>query len=99
MCTYNISIEDTLVEQLRPAIGSEGDVGGWVQRQVELAVLRHVRQLRTHNDRQDSMQRLLDFAAADPSTVTLADLEGILPAPQTPIEDLRDEYVSEKYGI
>ena len=97
MCTYNISIEDTLVEQLRPAIGPEGDVSGWVQRQVELAVLRHVRQLRTHNERQDSMRRLLDFAAADPSTVTLADLEGLLPAPQTPIEDLRDAYVVDKY--
>lgn len=47
----------------------------------------------------EALQRLMDFAAADPKTITLNDLAGILPAPQTSIEDLRDEYIREKYGV
>lgn len=99
MCTYSISIEDTLIEQLRPVIGSDSDVNDWMQRQVELVVLRYVQQHKSRSKRQDSLQRLLDLASADPSTITLSDLEGILPAPQTSIEDLRNEYLSEKYGV
>ena len=48
---------------------------------------------------QVTLQRLMDFAAADPKTITLNDLAGILPAPQTLIEELRDEYIREKYGV
>ena len=47
----------------------------------------------------ETLQRLMDFAAADPKTITLNDLAGILPAPQTLIEELRDEYIREKYGV
>lgn len=47
----------------------------------------------------ETFQRLMDFAAADPKTITLNDLAGILPAPQTLIEELRDEYIREKYGV
>lgn len=47
----------------------------------------------------EALQRLMDFAAADPKTITLNDLAGILPAPQTSIEELRDEYIREKYGV
>ena len=97
MCT--ITIEDNLVEQLRPVLGTDSDVKDWMQRQVELAVLQYVQQLQSRSMRQDALQRLLDFASADPNTITLGDLEGILPATQASFDDLRDEYISEKYGI
>lgn len=48
---------------------------------------------------QEHIQRLMDLAAADPKTITLNDLAGILPVPQTSIEELRDECIREKYGV
>jgi hypothetical protein len=99
MCTYSISIEDNLIEQLRPTLGTDKDVNGWMQRQVELAVLQYVQQLKYRSKRQDSIQRIIAISEADGSTVSLRDLEGILPDPQTSFEDLRDEYINEKYGV
>ena len=99
MCTYNISIEDTLIEQLRPTLGADSDVNDWMQRQIELAVLRCIQQHKNRSKRQDSIRRIIALSEADGSTISLRDFEGILPAPQTSLEELRDEYISEKYGV
>lgn len=99
MCTYNISIDDTLIEQLRPSLGTDGDVHEWMQRQIELAVLRYVLQLKGDSMRQETIQRIIGISKADGNAISLRDLEGILPANQTPFDDLRDEYISEKYNL
>ena len=90
MCTYSISIEDNLIEQLRPTLGTDSDVKGWMQRQIELAVFQYVQQLKDRSKRQDSIQCIIAISEADGGSISLRDLEGILPAPQTSIEDLRD---------
>lgn len=35
MCTYNISLNDALVEQARPAFPSQEAITAWMQQQVE----------------------------------------------------------------
>lgn len=35
MCTYNISLNDTLIEQVRPAFPSQEAITAWMQQQVE----------------------------------------------------------------
>lgn len=35
MCTYNITVSDTLIERVRPVIGTDSDISQWMQRQVE----------------------------------------------------------------
>lgn len=40
MCTYNITVNDTLIEQARPAIGADTDIEKWMQRQVETLLIR-----------------------------------------------------------
>ena len=77
MCT--ITIEDNLVEQLRPALGADSDVKDWIQRQIELAVLQYVQQLKSKSMRQESIQRIKAIAEADGSTLSLRDFEGVLP--------------------
>lgn len=99
MCTYSISIEDALVEQLKPSLGSDNDVKKWMQHEIELAVLRYVQQLHGKSMEQDSRRRIMALSEADGSTISLCDLEGILPAPQSSFEDLRNEYINEKYGV
>ena len=99
MCTYSISIEDNLIEQLRPALGTDSDVKDWMQHQVEMAVFRSILQLKSKSMRQESIQRIITISETDGDAVSFRDLEGIQPASQTSIEDLRDEYISEKYIV
>lgn len=40
MCTYKITLSDTLVEKARPAIGNETDITQWMQQQLETLLLR-----------------------------------------------------------
>ena len=40
MCTYNITVNDTLIERARPAIGADTDVAQWMQHQVETLLIR-----------------------------------------------------------
>ena len=92
MCTYSISIEDTLIEQLKPTLGADSDVNDWMQCQIELAVLRYIQQLKSKSMRQEAIQRIIALSEADGSTISVCDFEGILPAPQSSLEELRDEY-------
>ena len=40
MCTYNITVNDALIEQPRLAIGADTDIAQWMQRQVETLLIR-----------------------------------------------------------
>ena len=40
MCTYNITLNDNLVEQARPALGADTDITQWMQRQMEALLIR-----------------------------------------------------------
>ena len=40
MCTYNITLNDNLVERARPAIGADTDISQWMQRQMEALLIR-----------------------------------------------------------
>lgn len=98
MCTYNITIDDTLMSQVRPTLGSDSDVAEWVQKQVELVMRNHLRKVaRTDTKHKSTIQRIEKLAAAQ--TVSLRDLEGILPETNVSFDDLRSEYISDKYGI
>ena len=99
MCTYSISIDDTLIEQLKPTLNANEDVNDWMQRQIELAVLQYVLQFKSKSVRQESINRIIGISETDGDAVSFRDLEGILPPFQTSIEDLRDEYITEKYGL
>ena len=98
MCTYNITIDDSLMAQVKPTLGSDSDIAEWVQQQVELVMKNHLRQVKSDTaKRQMAMQRFAKLATAE--SVSLRDLEGILPETEMSPQDYRDEYISEKYGI
>lgn len=39
MCTYNISVSDTLMENIRPAFPNEEAVERWLQQQVDMILM------------------------------------------------------------
>lgn len=39
MCVYNISVDDALMEKVRPAIGKDMEESKWMQQQVEMLLV------------------------------------------------------------
>ena len=92
MCTYSITLSDTLIEQARPAIGADTDISKWMQRQME-AILIHLATASQPNSK-DTMNQ---FAP---------DLEAILAMPLLDKEEVglngefaRMDYLAEKYTL
>lgn len=41
MCTYTISINDTIIDKVRPAFADEDALSNWMQQQMELMLVRY----------------------------------------------------------
>ena len=92
MCTYSITLSDTLIEQARPAIGADTDISKWMQRQMEMILIR----LATATQR-DSKGTTEHYAP---------DLEAILAMPLLDDSEVgldgeyaRIDYLKEKYAL
>jgi len=92
MCTYSITLSDTLVEQARPAIGVDTDISKWMQRQLEIILIR----LATTTQRNSK----------DTTEHYAPDLEAILAMPLLDDSEVglngeheRMDYLTEKYAL
>ena len=92
MCTYSITLSDTLIEQARPAIGADTDISKWMQQQMETILIR----LATATQR--NSENTTEHYAPD--------LEAILAMPlldDTEVglngEYARMDYLTEKYSL
>lgn len=52
MCRFNISIDDAVMEKVRPHFHSEQAVQRWLEQQVQILVAQFVRDSRSHQRRQ-----------------------------------------------
>lgn len=65
MCTYNISIDDALMERVRPAFADNTAIRAWMQSQVEILLLQMVGNMeRTPNQEVSITQQLRGIAKA-----------------------------------
>ena len=95
MCTVNIKVNDNLLHRAWANMDKDVDMAEWMQQQIEAILIR----MTIASERNESMQRIKSIAEADGEAVSLLDLEGILPDSKISFEELRDEYISEKYGV
>lgn len=49
MCSYNITLNDSLVEKVRPAFADDQALTLWLQQQIEVLLNYYVRQKTQHN--------------------------------------------------
>ena len=92
MCTYSITLSDTLIEQARPAIGADTDISKWMQRQMEAILIRLATAQRNNSK--------------DTTDQYAPDLEAILAMPLLDNADVglngeyaRMDYMAEKYTL
>lgn len=63
MCTYSISIDDAVMDQVRPAIGDERDVALWMQQQVEMLLIQMAESSKKPLFDEDYMSGLINMSA------------------------------------
>ena len=92
MCTYSITLSDTLIELARPAIGADTDISKWMQRQMEAILIRLATAQRNNSK--------------DTTDQYAPDLEAILAMPLLDNayvglngEYVRMDYMAEKYTL
>ena len=85
MCTYNITVSDSLIEKARPAIGSDTDISQWMQNQIESLLIRMT--LPQQNKYSSDMETILSMPLLDKEEVGLNG------------EEARMEYLKEKYDL
>lgn len=99
MCRFNLSLNDTIVEDMRPHFDGEKALESWMVEQLEYVMLEYMAQFRksvVDNDR--LLQRL---QALDNSPEGFFELAGILGKPRKEFswDELREDAYKEKYGI
>lgn len=84
MCTFDLSFNNALVDSIRPAFKDDNAIKEWMQHQLELLMAQ------------------LKVSQTNPQNASyhhsLSHLRGIGTTGQS-IEQIRDEYYKEKYGV
>ena len=98
MCTFNIKIDDAVVEMVRPHFQGDAALRRWVEKQVYRTMRDYAMMLALpKEDRSESIYQQVKALEQDPRG--LFKLGGILTPSPYSAEELLDEYVNEKYGV
>lgn len=100
MCTYNVRIEDEVMEMVRPHFDGDAALRVWIESQLDKAMKEYAMQFVTSPSAEDKSEDIYQrVKALEQDPRGLFKLGSILKPSQYSAEELRDEYLSEKYGI
>ena len=66
MCTYNISISDEVIDDVRPAFADEDSLSLWLQQQVEMLFIQYATSLKRKDSEGKSLSSRLRGIATAP---------------------------------
>lgn len=66
MCTYNISISDAVIEDVRPAFADDDSLSRWLQQQMELLLIQYATSLKRKKSEGKSLSSRLRGIATVP---------------------------------
>ena len=99
MCRYNIAIDDALMEEVRPHIDRDVAVQTWLEELLRKALLNYAAQFADSSVSNHGKTIVEQLKSLENDPDGLFKLDWILKPSQYSAEELRDEYLSEKYGI
>ena len=98
MCRYSLAIDDGLMEEVKPHIDSDVAVQAWLEEMLHKALVSYAAQFATESrNRGKKVVEQLKALENDPEG--FFKLGTILKPSKYSAEELRDKYISEKYGV
>ena len=99
MCRYNIAIDDALMEEVLPHIDKDIAVQSWLEGLLRSALISYAAQFADTGVSKQNKSVVEQLKTLENDPDGLFKLDGILKPSRFSVEELRDEYLSEKYGI
>ena len=100
MSTYNVRINDAVVQRVKSHFNNEADMRHWIEYEIERVMVDYAERLSPFQydySRDEQIYRQVKALENDPPA--LSKLGAILKPSQYSAEELLDDYVSEKYGV
>ena len=101
MCTYTFTLDDKLVDKISPQFKGQEAMLSWLQQELELLIIQRAE---TTIDtvklqgKELAKKRVLEFASGKKKPI-FADLKGILADASRSAEEMRNDYMTNKYGL
>ena len=100
MCTGNIRISDDVMEMVKPHFQGDKEIWLWVEKVVDQALKDYAQQFAQDADTVTGNERVYQqLRALEKDPMGILKLGNILKPSVFSPEELRDDYISEKYGI
>ena len=98
MCRFNLAVDDVLMEEVKPHLSKDVAVQKWLEEMLHKALLSYAEQFASESrNRGRNIVEQLKALENDPEG--FFKLGTILKPSKYSAKELRDEYISEKYGI
>ena len=98
MCTLSVKMDDKVIEQAKTLFKGDSAMQAWLEETLHKALLEYMRQYGTvKQDSDESVYMRVKALENDP--LGILKLGTILKPSKYSAEELRDEYISEKYGV
>ena len=98
MCRFNIAVDDALLEEVRPHIGEEVAVQSWLEEMLRKALVSYVEQF-SKESKARSEQICQQVKALGDTPEGFFGLHTVLKPSRYSADELKDEYISEKFGV
>lgn len=99
MRTYNVKIDDAMFQSMQPYFKGEDAMQAWIEKQLHNVFVQFIRERsspKSTTETNDVLEKLEAIKDDPDGFLKLAD---ILRPSKYSAEELRDEYIEEKYGV
>ena len=98
MCRFNIAIDDALLEEVKPHLDKDVEIQTWLEELLNKVFLSYVEQFAT-DSKSHSEEVCSQVEALGDTPEGFFDLHTVLKPSKISSEELKDEYINEKYGV
>lgn len=99
MCTGYIKVSDEVMEMVKPHFEDDKELWTWVEKVVDQAMKDFAAQFKSAMKESENERIFQQIKALENDPEGFFKLSGILKPSKYSAEELRDEYISEKYGV